>query len=187
LLYEASGFGSGYSGRDASVPATISEIAAGGAPAQTGVAGGEPTPSTEKASVEDPNISWRLATWQRAFGYASTQPAFGVGFGHLDLLSYGVAPHNSFLTFLFETGAAGLATFAGLCLSFYSLAFRALWRRRRVGSPRVLTLVLLNLSILLMSLFNVVLEGPYMGMFFWITVGLLGLAIATEHDSIRSA
>ena len=86
------------------------------------------------------SLGWRLAKWGTLIPQWERAPYFGTGLGttvtaegSAYLLLSGKAPHNEYLRYLVETGAAGLA------ILLWSVGFliRRLARRRGVGTNNV--------------------------------------------------
>jgi O-antigen ligase len=137
------------------------------------------------------NVQWRLAIWGFMLRKTAHDPVFGVGFGRPTNFrwrgtvydarnistsdpTYSTPPHNSFVNLLFRTGALGL-------LSLLALVGVALVRVWRVLTsplrPFDRAMVIGSTAAFVMAAgtacFSVALEGPYMGMVFWIFLGLM--------------
>jgi O-antigen ligase len=152
--------------------------------------------SFDPASVSgmNANVRWRLAYWKFIVQESAHRPLLGTGFGHAANFRWsnilydarrGAAadpndvtpPHNSFLNVLFRTGLVGF-------VPLIALIGVAIWRtarelRRPLALERRALLVgfasLLAYALVIAN-FNVALEGPYMGMFFWTILAVLLLA-----------
>lgn len=171
-VYDAAGIAKSYGSRESAfVGAAAPIIAPTTAPTDH--------PATAVLSA-DPNISWRLKTWSVALSYVAAHPATGMGFGQLHLLpgvvakpDDPVAPHNSLITLAFESGIPGVVAFGFVVVTFYALCAATI--RCGTSQQQVITSFALStqFAIMVMLLFNVVLEGPYMAMFFWLAVGLV--------------
>jgi uncharacterized protein (DUF983 family) len=70
-------------------------------------------------------------------------------------------------------GMIGFGIFFFLILTFYLIAIRA-YKSMNPGKFKAYLLALMSchVCISIYAFFNVVLEGPYMGIFFWIIMGL---------------
>lgn len=145
----------------------------------------------------DPNASWRLLTWLHLLGQIEGLDfLLGVGWGYeVPILSFGerlyaeegfIGVHNSPLFYFFHTGTIGITFLFGLLLQVYVRAFHFLKRLGKTDQVRfvhVLALLSSNVGILFFSLFNVVFEGPYMAIVFWITLALLyNYSMSVEAD-----
>jgi len=93
----------------------------------------------------DPNVQWRFASYRAALEGWAAHPVLGVGLGVFPIfhvagtfggqyLAFGHRIHNSYLWFLYATGAAGF----GLFLWVQITLFRSLWRAAG-GAPAPLT------------------------------------------------
>lgn len=131
------------------------------------------------------NSAWRLLYWGLLLAIALRSPIVGQGFGdnfpafHFRGETYGLDPtapagvHNSFLFIFYKEGAIGLLLIV-LFIIFVLLNVRKAttgpeqedvgWRQTAAGSALVFVCVF--------ACFNVVLEGPYMGLFFWLYAAL---------------
>ena len=143
-------------------------------------------------SREANNVHWRLSIWKFMLEKAIHEPILGVGFGKpTDFVWRGMiydartgdttnsqdvtGPHNSFVNMLFRMGLLGLLPLIALLVIAAIRAWRVLVGRtlppfdRAVGLSSVAFLV----AVLVTACFSVALEGPYMGMFFWIFLGFV--------------
>jgi len=127
---------------------------------------------------EDVNASWRMECWKQAAAYGLSHPILGAGFGpplEVDLgyrVEHDVDPHNSFVAILFRLGLPGLFGF----LWFYFSTIRGVTTTREMSTQwRFLTGVALsaNVAAAVFAFFNVALEGPYMGIPFWVSLALV--------------
>lgn len=142
---------------------------------------------------ESANARWRIAYWRWLLEESARVPAFGIGFGrpinfHWEGRIYDrrtgnpnvpfdvTPPHNSFLNLLYRTGLPGLLALAALMFvavrRLLPVALRAHDQDRAVAVFLLAALA----AITAIACFAVVLEGPYMGMFFWATLGLALIA-----------
>ncbi len=134
---------------------------------------------------------WRLEWWRTILDYTAFGDHFWTGKGYginlADSDGFQVvrdrsplrSPHNSHLTFLARSGVPGLALWALLQVTVFFSLLRAYFRARRAGQP-----VLANVNLWVLAYwmafivnmnFDVYLEGPQGGIWFW---SLIGFAIA---------
>jgi len=128
----------------------------------------------------DYNALWRLYLWKQLFQGFLGSPVVGHGFGaNLPLFMFrgelygddpvvGVGSHNSYLFVLYKEGLIGLSfliLFSGLVF----LRIRKGLRETKSVEGRWLASAFgaAFIFVAMYACFNVVLEGPYMGMFFW--------------------
>jgi hypothetical protein len=144
----------------------------------------------EPHSAEGANARWRLAYWKHLLTQVPEDPLVGVGFGHPSAFRWRgtlydgrndprhpfdvTPPHNSFVNLLYRTGIVG----ALAVLWLVTAALVRLVRRLRAGPPpderiQLVTLACLFTFIAVTASFSGALEGPFMGIFFWIVLGLL--------------
>jgi O-antigen ligase len=159
----------------------------------------------EAESGSSANVGWRLAYWRYVLRSMRSNPVLGVGFGkpaafHWNGIAYDrrrgdptdphdvSPPHNSFVNLLFRMGLLGL-------LPLLALIAAAAWRfasALRAGSlsafdrATLVGLAAIFVFIAVIASFNVALEGPFMGIFFWTVLGLLLLLprYATERADV---
>lgn len=156
------------------------------------------TPGEER----DGTRAWRLAWWGKIVGYTVTGEHFwtGKGFGinladddgfqvHRDgsLRS----PHNGHLTILARSGVPGLALWLLLQGGFALALLRACIRARRAGEDRWLRLFAWILAywtgFMVNATFDVFLEGPQGGIWFWSIFGAGVAALLVWRRSPRAA
>jgi O-antigen ligase len=149
----------------------------------------------------DGSREWRLAWWSTIVDYTFDGPYFwtGKGFGinladedGFQVGEVGVetslrAPHNGHLEILARAGVPGLVLWILLQLSWLlmmvSAAFRA-WRReadRQLWTGIIGWLIVYWAACLANMTFDVFLQGPHGGIWFWVVFGL-GLATASAID-----
>ena len=143
-----------------------------------------------EGTPESSNARWRLAYWTYLLAQVPEHPVFGAGFGKpTDFHWHGetydarndpssifnvTPPHNSFVNLLYRTGLLG-------ALAFVWLVAVAVWRvlstlRARPQTEERVRLVALSCMFVFMGVaasLSGALEGPFMGIFFWIVLGLL--------------
>jgi O-antigen ligase len=145
---------------------------------------------------QDPNSAHRIAMWGQILQRTATQPMLGEGFGpafsvffsgrFYDYSERRLHPHNSFLWILNRMGIIGFGVFSFLILKFYNSGIKA-YKRMDAGKSKAYLLALLSshLCISIFAFFNVVLEGPSMGIFFWIIMGLTMALIKMEKEQSK--
>jgi O-antigen ligase len=140
--------------------------------------------------------SARQLAWRAVVEYVSESPSravFGVGPGPDVLVASGArpyfgqvhqgdirVPHNVLLTYYARLGLVGL----GFLLVWLATWSRATWRRIAGRTPGVLdlTYILVSVTLLLTSMFGVILESPFGAVpFFWV-VGQLVTRRGDEPD-----
>lgn len=146
----------------------------------------------EGESGESANVAWRLAYWRELVGRTPDAPLLGVGFGQPsafvwrdlkydfrdgDPTSPGdvTGPHNSFVHILYRMGIPALLVVLFL-LAVAAVRVRSAFRdgRLAVGDRVTLTTLVAMLAAGIMaSSFNEGLTGPYLGLFFWVPLGML--------------
>jgi len=151
--------------------------------------------STILTPEEDPNSLHRLAMWEEALNRTAREPLVGEGFGppfsllasnkFYDYSEKRLHPHNSFLWILNRMGMIGFTIFFLLILKFYRSAIKA-YKKMSPGKSKAYLLALMSchVSISIFAFFNVVLEGPFMGIFFWIIMGLAMALINIKKNEL---
>jgi len=139
-------------------------------------------------SVSANNVWWRLFIWRDMLRGLSKKPLFGWGFGRpfrsptLEALGWEhgekegwIDPHNSHLNIAYKAGIIGYLVFLLIVVRFFKRTMRFLLGMRGDNKTKLYIGALLTCSVnvLVLSFFEVVLEGPYMGSFLWITMGLI--------------
>jgi O-antigen ligase len=186
-------------------PLTIETVAVGGAPGHGSAPGHEETITTQVGNTpESDNARWRLAYWKEMISRSVDNPIFGVGFGEPIAFTWsgikydfrdgnpgpGIdvdGPHNEYLHILYRMGYVGL-------LALFALIATTLWRVRRVlrldeleRSTRALlvSLVAIWSATATVALFSDALKGPFLGIFFWATIGLMLATAACAANEAR--
>jgi hypothetical protein len=142
----------------------------------------------------DGTKQWRLRWWQTIEDYTFRGPYFwtGKGFGmslaETDGFVVGVerggpilrSPHNAHYTLLARAGVPGLALWLAVLAAWFIALLRAMLTARRNGDVRWANLFLWTgcyvLAIVIDASFDVALEGPMLGIWFW---SLFGFGIAS--------
>lgn len=121
----------------------------------------------------DPNAVWRMDSWKAALDLAGQDPLLGRGLAMLSLLPDEVAPHNSVVTILFESGLVGVMAFAILIGAYYWNSLRSLTEPLRKDDRAINAFGLASqVAMLGVAIFNVALEGPFIAVLFWTVMGM---------------
>lgn len=153
---------------------------------------------------QDDNKAWRLNWWGRIVNYTVRGPYFwnGKGFGVNLATSDGPpgiptgevklrSPHNGTMTVLARTGVPGLVIWVGLNFVFGYSMFRAYRRATKAGSRfwgRLnLWIFCYWISLIINSSFDVYLEGPQGGIWYWSIVGFGVAALRIQNFEARQA
>jgi len=131
--------------------------------------------------------SWRQRWWDKIWGYTVNGPYFltGKGFGinlanvdGFQTFSDGSSrsPHNGHFTILARMGVPGLAIWLTFQACFGFVLFRALQKAKATGAlfwAQIDTIILIYWMAMLINMsFDVYLEGPQGGIWFWAIVGI---------------
>jgi len=155
------------------------------------------SPQSESNTGASNTTRWRLTWWKKIFGYTFGGPYFWTGKG------YGVnladsdgfrlsardnslrAPHNSNMTILARSGVPGFVLWMLLLLTFGTQMVRFVSKTRRAGYPvwsRVAVWCLAYWTAMVVdSCFDVALEGPQLGIWFWALMGY-GVALQSAFE-----
>ena len=148
-------------------------------------------------SEQNNTKDWREEWWSKIIGYTIHGPYFwtGKGFGINLAKSDGFvagsnevaplrAPHSGHLDILAREGVPGLALWVLFLFSWLGTILRAAGRASRNGHPEWRNLLVFTACYWLASLidasFDVALEGPMIGVWFWCQTGF-GIAIASIY------
>ncbi|CCF84309.1 O-antigen polymerase related enzyme [Nitrolancea hollandica Lb] len=142
---------------------------------------------------------WRLLWWENIVNYTVHGPYFwtGKGFGinladddGFQVRADGSlrSPHNSHMTILARMGVPGIALWVLLQGAFGVNLLRAFWRARKAGDPfwaRVDAWLLVYwLAMIVNTSFDVYLEGPQGGIWFWSIFGLGMAALRLQRQPL---
>jgi O-antigen ligase len=143
----------------------------------------------------DNTREWRLEWWQDIIDYTVFGPHFWTGKGYGINLTYddGIepdpnvpsrSPHNGTLTVLARSGVPGLILWVALQLSFaYAMMggfLRARWAGQQVRASVIAWVVAYWCAFMVNASFDVYLEGPQGGIWFWCLMAY-GLALLLEE------
>ncbi|WP_353061975.1 O-antigen ligase family protein [Tunturibacter psychrotolerans] len=138
---------------------------------------------------------WRLDWWKKIVGYTFggsyfwTGKGYGVNLADSDGFQLGKedvlrAPHNSSMTLLARSGVPGFTLWVALLLTFafqmIRLVLHAQRHDRPVWSRIALWCFVYWLAMIVDSCFDVALEGPQLGIWFWSLTGF-GVALQTVY------
>lgn len=158
-----------------------------------------------EASNLDGTKTWRLRWWQAIQDYTLRGPyfwtgkGFGVNLAEDDGYVVGAenggtpvrAPHNAHLGILARAGVPGLALWFLMLVSWFVMLARsrinALRNRDTKAADLFLWIGCYGLSMLINASFDVALEGPMLGIWFWSIIGLgIGAAMLQDFAHQRS-
>jgi O-antigen ligase len=155
---------------------------------------GAVNPQARTDNYQAANASWRLEFWRQDIKATLDRPLTGVGFGpganfcflglchdqrytrEADQIS---GPHNSYVDVAYRMGIPGIAALIGLMVLALMRARRAMVRARAGGDATAEDLVTVRIAVAtflfvaITAFFSVALEGPFIGIFFWVTLALL--------------
>jgi O-antigen ligase len=138
---------------------------------------------------------WRLDWWKKIIGYTFggsyfwTGKGYGVNLADSDGFQIGAghvlrAPHNSSMSILARSGVPGFALWIALLVTFafqmVRMVLHAKRRDRVVWSRVALWCFVYWLAMVVDSCFDVALEGPQLGIWFWSLMGF-GVALQTVY------
>jgi hypothetical protein len=137
---------------------------------------------------EEGTKKWRLDWWNVIINDTVYGPHFwggrGFGLNLADADGFGSkhsdprplrSPHNVHMTILARAGVPGLALWGSLLASWLGMLMRAMWVARRRGQPEWAGLFLFvccyAMAIVINGTFDVTLEAPMQGVWFWCLFG----------------
>lgn len=146
-------------------------------------------------NTADTSISWRGSTWQSAFTELSKNPVLGTGFGMRIPVESGVYRdfieirniHNSWLALLVQMGLLGFLLFV---FSLIALARRIFYLVPDPGAKFLSAVRIVSLTLFVYQS-TVLLAQPYletnlMGIFFWMTLGLMNTLSSLSQKRIEN-
>lgn len=136
----------------------------------------------------DGTKEWRMEWWRAIVHYTFEGPYFwsGKGFGQslADDDGYNVgpstpplrSPHNIHMTFLSRAGVPGLALWLAMLATWFATLFGSAVTARRRGEPAwsqfFIFIACYALAALVDASFDVAIEGPMVGIWFWSLIGV---------------
>ena len=150
--------------------------------------------------IESANTSWRIITWKGFIKEFTKRPVFGWGFGrkylpdetfyfgwNTGLAENWVSTHNHAISFLYMSGIVGLISFAAIVTIFFRKSILFL---RQPGSVKEkYTFIAFTgciIYIMILGLFEVVLEIPYQGVFLWVFFAFNMVIIKKEFNGRKN-
>jgi hypothetical protein len=124
------------------------------------------------------SAEWRLVAWQTLLQRVGEKPIMGFGFGPpIDFAFWtwtdlNIDPHNSYVAIIYRMGLSGLLAFGLLWSTIVIRAVRQLLLMSTLRRDLSLALSA-HMMIAIFAGFNVALEGPYMGVPFWASLGVV--------------
>lgn len=141
----------------------------------------------------DPTGTWRLAGWAEAARRFLQRPLIGEGLGGSfswvlpDGRRVEVAPHNTFLTVLVKMGLLGLGLLLWVNLVFYRRALRSFRALESDGEKMPLLWSLVSHAMFsVYGFFNLLLESPFLALFYWVFMGAVVAADRLGRRSMRA-
>lgn len=141
---------------------------------------------------------FRLAWWQSIWNYTFhgdyfwTGKGFGINLAEADGFVVGReiggpplrSPHNGHMTILARTGVPGFLMWGAILASWFLMTGLAMLHARLIGaavwSNSLLFTQCYLLSVLINATFDVALEGPMLGIWFWVMFGF-GIALTLAY------
>ena len=137
------------------------------------------------SDLNDENINWRLLSSYEVF-YGVQEEPLGHGFTVWDFLFNLKDPltgsHNSLLDLAYRIGIPGLGVFLAIPVALVRRTRRLVRATGGHANVMLVSTCTCVLAVLTFACFNVVLETPYMSIFFWI---FLGIAAGVLHERSR--
>lgn len=149
----------------------------------------------------DGTKEWRLRWWKAIVDYTFNGPyfwtgkGFGMGLAEVDGFVVGLerggpvvrSPHNVQLTMLARTGVPGLALWLLTCLTWFGMLLNNILLARKRGETHwanIFTwIACYGGAIVIDGSFDVAIEGPMLGIWFWSLFGLgIGASMIYRYD-----
>jgi O-antigen ligase len=124
--------------------------------------------------TEDPTAEFRFLAWAEAANRFLQHPVIGEGYGvpfTFENYDTDPRPHNTYLTFLYKTGATGFLVLMGALSYFFISALMS--ARRHPNSATAAALYIITLALLAISasgVFTFVFESPFVSAPYWLLV-----------------
>jgi hypothetical protein len=150
----------------------------------------------------DGTKEWRLRWWSAIIDYTVNGDhfwqgrGFGMGLAEADGFVVGAegdgpmvrSPHNAQMTILARLGVPGLIIWVSFLICWFTMMARnasAAFRQNQESWGRIFVFIALYaLSAIIDSSFDVALEGPMIGIWFWVLIGM-GIGTSTAYWSTR--
>jgi hypothetical protein len=150
---------------------------------------------TSQSAVLDGTKEWRLRWWKAIEDYTFHGPyfwtgkGFGMGLAEEDGFVVGKetggpivrSPHNAHLTMLARSGVPGLVLWLVTGVAWFAMLLRSMAAARARGHTEWANLFIwigcYNVAVIIDASFDVALEGPMLGIWFW---SLFGFGIAAS-------
>ncbi|MCS7232290.1 MAG: O-antigen ligase family protein [Elusimicrobiota bacterium] len=149
--------------------------------------------------LSDPNAYWRYLYWNNVIQEVVSKP-WGIGFDYsLSKLapwevwaerpseiefrsSVRLDPHNSYIAILARVGFVGFTVFVLIFAYYILFTYKMLRRLNNERKGYAILNLACFIAVATFAGFNVTLEGPYHGIFFWIFIGI-GMAIYSQSNT----
>jgi O-antigen ligase len=143
------------------------------------------------ADTNDVNIEWRLLSWYEVFDAVRDRP-FGHGFSTWEFLFTAADPltgsHNSFLDLCYRVGIEGLVLLLAMPFVLLKRTRSIIAKTGAEAHVPLITVCACMIAFLIYASFNVVLETPYMSIYFWVLLGIGASYIGQQNaGSVGSA
>jgi len=151
----------------------------------------------------DGTKAWRLRWWNAIIDYTFRGPyfwtgkGFGMGLAEADGFVVGLetggpmvrSPHNVHLTLLARIGVPGFVLWLATLLAWFGMLFHALLRARLRGDAAwakiFVWVICYGLAMIIDASFDVALEGPMLGIWFWSLFGFgIGASMIYRYECI---
>lgn len=160
--------------------------------------------SSDAANL-DGTKEWRLRWWHAIVDYTFHGPyfwtgkGFGMGLAEADGFVVGLekggpvvrSPHNAHLTMLARTGVPGFTLWFGTLLAWYGMLFHNIIAARGRGDTQWAKVFVwvgcYALAMLIDASFDVALEGPMIGIWFWVLFGFgVGASMIYRFEQVET-
>lgn len=145
----------------------------------------------------DPNTTWRFILWWQVIFTHFPENIIGLGFGtpmfeyfpiadfnKLKELPYLMSAHNTYISIFGRTGILGFVIIISIILSVFKDYFK---NKAYYINNNLTFLFLIYLSIIVIGMFNILIETPIYACLFWILTGLCARAIIERKKQNESS